>query len=236
MNIHYHADDGCFRLFAGYSSIFEISNSFGLGLSIELPSDWHEEQLCTLMINLGWPLIFIKFPWFKRYEDHFQCSGPRLGFQFFEDLLWFYHGNSTGRPRDKSYTALYMPWSWNYGHYEHEVQNKYGDWVPFVDSLDERKGQEADGRVEETHPYTYILKNGEVQERQATIFIERRTWFRKFWLPHQMSGTCIAVSFDDEVGERSGSWKGGTTGCGYDLLPDETSLECLRRMEANRKF
>jgi hypothetical protein len=40
----------------------------------------------------------------------------------------------------------------------------------------------------------------------------------------------------DEVGEEAGSWKGGVLGCGYTLLPNETPLQCLRRMEKERKF
>jgi hypothetical protein len=48
--------------------------------------------------------------------------------------------------------------------------------------------------------------------------------------------TSIEVGFDDEVGERTGSWKGGTIGCGYDMLPDESAVQCLRRMERERKF
>jgi hypothetical protein len=47
--------------------------------------------------------------------------------------------------------------------------------------------------------------------------------------------TTIGVEFNDEVGERSGSWKGGTLGCGYEILPNETPLMCLRRMEKERK-
>ena len=47
--------------------------------------------------------------------------------------------------------------------------------------------------------------------------------------------TSIRVKFSDEIGEQSGSWKGGCTGCGYDLLPDETAEHCFRRMERNRK-
>ena len=46
----------------------------------------------------------------------------------------------------------------------------------------------------------------------------------------------IDVQFDGEVGERSGSWKGGTVGCGYDKLPHESIEQCLRRMEKEREF
>lgn len=46
----------------------------------------------------------------------------------------------------------------------------------------------------------------------------------------------IDVEFDGEVGERTGSWKGGTIGCEYELRPNETPYECLKRMEQERKF
>lgn len=89
------------------------------------------------------------------------------------------------------------------------------------------------------YPYTYVLQSGEVQERVATVSIEefeyRRKCFR--WLPwFARVKRSIDVRFNDEVGERTGSWKGGTIGCGYDMLPGETAWECLRRMEAERDF
>jgi len=46
----------------------------------------------------------------------------------------------------------------------------------------------------------------------------------------------IDVEFSGEVGERSGSWKGGCIGCSYDLRPDETMLCTLRRMEKEQSF
>jgi hypothetical protein len=63
----------------------------------------------------------------------------------------------------------------------------------------------------------------------------RPRWFKWTSLFARKRKT-INVDFNDEVGERTGSWKGGTLGCGYDLLPNETPLECLRRMERERKF
>lgn len=89
--------------------------------------------------------------------------------------------------------------------------------------------------VSETHPYTYTLKRGEVQKRNATIYVERMI-HRYKWTPIRRVREYIDVRFDGEVGERSGSWKGGCTGCSYSLNPGETPLECLRRMERERKF
>jgi hypothetical protein len=78
-----------------------------------------------------------------------------------------------------------------------------------------------------------------VQERTATVNVEEREW-RQHWL--KWTGLfanvqrTISVNFSDEVGERSGSWKGGCTGCSYQLRADETPEQSLRRMEAERKF
>lgn len=92
--------------------------------------------------------------------------------------------------------------------------------------------------VSETYDYKYTLKNGEVQHRKATVFVERRTWRMRWWplLPFKKVSTSIDVAFDSEVGDRSGSWKGGCTGCGYEMKHGETPLECLRRMERERTF
>lgn len=70
----------------------------------------------------------------------------------------------------------------------------------------------------------YVLRSGEVQERQATVTVEEREWRWRWlvWLPFPRGGQrSIDVSFDHEVGEKSGSWKGGCMGCGYTLFYDE---------------
>lgn len=126
-------------------------------------------------------------------------------------------------------------------HMRHEVRRADGSWVPSVGSWElGRNGvTEPDGREVITAPYRYVLKRGEVQERIATISVERRAWRPRCfqWTSlFEKVRTCIDVQFSDEVGEKSGSWKGGCVGCGYELRPNETALECLRRMEMERKF
>lgn len=91
----------------------------------------------------------------------------------------------------------------------------------------------------ETHPYTYVLNSGEVQNRMATIKVKEMEWRRKWlmWTPlfNKVVRT-INVEFDGEVGERTGSWKGGTVGCSYELKLNETPYQCLKRMEKECKF
>lgn len=181
----------------------------GLQAEIEFPSEWHERRRGWVRLGFGLANVAWSFPWPKVYEDHGQCSGPRFGFSFFEDLLFIYYGNDTGR-RNSAHRSVYMPWSWK--HRLHEVLTE-----------------------PETHPYAYTLRSGEVQHRTATIKVERRTWTR-WWLPFRRISRSIDVEFSGEVGERTGSWKGGCIGCSFPMLASETPVQALRRMEATRKF
>jgi hypothetical protein len=98
--------------------------------------------------------------------------------------------------------------------------------------LDQEKAHSRD------YPYRYVLKDGTVQERIATVHVHRMEWRARWWpiIWKRKVSTSIGVNFNEEVGEGSGSWKGGCTGCGYEMLPGETPEQTLRRMEIERKF
>lgn len=73
----------------------------------------------------------------------------------------------------------------------------------------------------------------------TTIYVEEREWRPKWLKWTRLFATTrreIDVHFSKEVGKRKGSWKGGTIGCGYELLKDEYPVDCLKRMERERKF
>lgn len=135
--------------------------------------------------------------------------------------------------------TMYMPWQLSWvrssillkdGTWEHEGRkNGKNFWQDKWEKV----------RWKEIHPYTYTLKSGEVQNRLASIYVEemewRWHWFKWSTFPRKIRKS-IKVEFNDEVGERTGSWKGGCLGCGYDLRPNETPFECLKRMEKERSF
>lgn len=141
-------------------------------------------------------------------------------------------------------------WPWNWASCTlWEVQREDGSFVPKVDGdyPDRRKEFEwpyKDGRKMYIDQYTYKLRDGRIQRRIATYHVSRMTWHKRYqkwpfmgWAKWpEMVDRSINVSFNDEVGERSGSWKGGCTGCSYEMLPGETPLQTLRRMEKERKF
>lgn len=105
----------------------------------------------------------------------------------------------------------------------------------------DEEGDERTNREEiasETYDYTYHLKSGKVQKLKASVHVTRMIWRMRWWplLPFKKISTSIGVKFDGEVGERTGSYKGGCIGCGYEMREGETPRETLRRMEIERKF
>lgn len=183
--------------------------------------DLFEEGFCLDFFGF---LISLPFLDRWRYEPHEIME--RWGIALYERSLYLCWGRHS--------KFLRFPWDWE--HVKCEVRRPDGSWVPHVASYDNK---EPDGRWTETYDYTYTLRSGEVQRRKATVYVERREWrWRAFtWLPWPaLKRQSIDIAFDDEVGEGTGSWKGGTIGCGWDLLPGETPLESLRRMERERTF
>lgn len=126
------------------------------------------------------------------------------------------------------------PWMWHTLAYEQQMPD--GSWLDVMSRYTDEGKQEP---YSEVYPYTYVLRSGTVQKRVATVSKRRHilTWraFKSIGWPRWIKPS-IDIEFDDEVGERSGSWKGGCIGCGYYMLPGETMEQTLRRMEKERKF
>lgn len=156
-------------------------------------------------------------------------------YEIMESWRVYYFERSVSFCWGRKHKSFRMPWS--YEHIKCEVLRPDCSWVPYVASYE--RGKTQDGRKVEEFPYRYVLESGEVQERTAKVYVERREW-RQLWLrwcplfAHKSQS--IDVSFSDEVGERTGSWKGGCIGCGWEMKRGETPEQSLRRMEKERKF
>lgn len=196
------------------------------------------DQRYAINVALGWGKFMFYLPFKTRLEEG--CDMPRYGFATHNNTFWIYKGGDykDGQCQNQ-WISWYLPF-FSYDFDGHWIKDKDLNWVKMKfkqndgrpDSWDFRK----DGAYVEVHPYKYTLNNGVVQERTATCTVEKRLWHRK-WFPFlKKQSHVIDIEFDDEVGERSGSWKGGTLGCSWDMLPDDTILTSLRRMERERKM
>lgn len=222
---HYISYEFCFPRFACGLTLSEYGDKATLGIS---------PIFFSLYLSSSWPRWLVN-----------KMRERQIGFYFYNwSLVLSPFVNTMMWSRDfpwwqKGYT-IHLPFQRK--HFRTSYLMNDGSWI------NEKKGphklgetwqnpRDIEGRFKEVHDYTYTRKNGEVQKRKATITVEEREWRRFKNIPlFRMIRRSIDVEFDGEVGERTGSWKGGCIGCGIDLLPNETPLKALRRMEATRRF
>jgi len=207
----------------------EVAGRPGLAFGFVL-----NDRRFLLNFCLGWPVFYIRLRFLERWTGEARdCMGDRWGFSLVDGrsihLNW----------RDKT-KIIDLPWSWDVVRKSELLADEtwahdfYGKGKRLT--WEERKALTLWKRE---LPYTYVLRCGEVQERLATIRVEewecRQLWLR--WCPlFARVRRSIWVEFSGEVGEGTGSWKGGTMGCGYDMKKGESPEDCLRRMERERKF
>lgn len=239
---------GCFGIDGGRCLRFhwgEFSTVKGLGLSVAHTDDgdrhpWHLHFMFLLMQG------FIYLPGLPNSKV---TAGEQKCWGF--DWRWGHEwGNGDGIHLHWGYRVkiLHMPWGWDWVRTSW-LMSDGKTWANELRTMRHRRQVITDKLPHfffrdmpmwrGTYPYRYVLRSAQVQEVTATIAVHEMEWrMRAFrWLawPRKISRS-IDVQFSGEVGERAGSWKGGTVGCSYTLRADETPLECLRRMEHERTF
>lgn len=228
-------------LFGKYARGFAVTASVGYGDS--------DSGVC-LHVCLPWLFsIYLVIPHLYR------CKERKSGVAIHNGSFWIYpFVDAMESHRDQAWWDKCYSWAfpWSLDWYSTEVlrplfgvpsadwpvvwsENK-GNRLPAFEGMRER--EVAEQSVTQSHGYTYKLKRGAVQSVVASIYVNRMTWRARWWpvIWRRKVSTSICVRFSAEVGEKTGSWKGGCTGCGYDLKPGEMPLDCLRRMERERKF
>jgi len=213
----------------------------GFGLKFEYDVAGYFDSRPMISFCLGWGKFYIHLPFDTGIQE---CEPPSYGFYWYKSALWIKWGNKV--------KSIDSPWQFDWYRTSYLLKNevgRYGKWVHEFRGDRKKKGQVhglepwneplKSQLWSDNYPYEYTLKKGEIQKRRANVTISEREWRRKFlmWTP-LFGKVCrsLDVSFDGEVGEKTGSWKGGTIGCGTDIKEGEEPLTVLRRMELTRKF
>jgi len=222
---HTSKEKGMWRGWLKNDQALEIywGRSCGVAVRILIHSNDADQGDRMLNLSLGFAQAFIPLGISKR--DYRVGDEPSWGFDLSREfgivLNW-------GRHRKH--------WDWPFHSFtlRYEQEEQDGSWCSvFEASRADRNPKE------ESYAYTYVLKSGEVQHRTAKVhrtrhILARHILHRLGWPKRTLNS--INIEFSDEVGERSGSWKGGCIGCSYTMNPGEAPLDTLRRMEAERKF
>lgn len=168
-----------------------------------------------------------------------ECDPPKWGVAYHDQTFWIYRGGKGNFQGGNKWWTIGMPWEYVWvrtstlrkdGDWEHSRPGNY--WDPSSD-------KNLDNIWYLTVPYTYTLRSGELQHCLATMHVKEWEWRRRWlkWTSFKAKVTRdIEVEFDAEVGESAGSWKGGVIGTSFTLLPGEEPIDCLRRMERDKKF
>jgi len=162
-----------------------------------------------------------------------QCTAPTYGVYILERKIWFSCG--------MKHKVFYLPWNWEW--IRTSCLAKNDTWINETKKNRNmefwNKNKWKDIIFSETYPYTYNTKYDDEQNCLATIRVQEREWRWKWftWLKFpRLISKDIEIEFSDDIGERKGTWKGGTTGCNYKMKKGETPYDTLKRMERERKF
>lgn len=195
-------------------------------------------------IFFGWGQLYINLPIKTGIQD---CNSAAWGFNYHDNKIWWYVGGAGNFEGGRKWKTITMPWDMTWVRTSILLKDGY-DWFHETKNNRQSWQEDKEGKIigsygwinknkwKETYPYLDSYDNTIVN---ATISIEEREW-RPLWFQwtrlFSKINKDIHVEFDKEVGKGKGSWKGGTIGCGYKLLSNETPYECLKRMEKERKF
>lgn len=182
-------------------------------------------------INIGLIFFYLTFilPFRNKWEE--ECDPPKWGIAIHNSTFWIYRGGKGNDNGGNKWWTIDIPFTLKWvrtsmllkgGLWEHSTQKDKKEF--YLDKWNNIVWSEI-------YPFTYTLKSGETQYRQATVKVKKIEWRRIKWLPvFNKIKTTIDVEFNEEVGEETGSWKGGCTGCSYELLPNEDSIKLYRNM------
>ena len=181
-------------------------------------------------INLGF--VFFKLTLISpfRNESLFVFDEPTHGIMIHHDTFWIYRG----KKRWITWDLPFFTREW----VRTSVYLKDSTWAH--ETSKDKKNFWEDGWKNQIQfwgcEYNDAFDNEKVN---ATISLYEREW-RPKWLTwtglFKTISRKIEVEFDKEVGKEKGSYKGGAIGCSYEILKGETPIECLKRMEKERKF
>lgn len=176
------------------------------------------------------------------------------GFSFLEDSIHIHYGIQPGSwsrddPANSDHTKVFW-YPWQLEHVRHEIldlqQNivySGKEWEALEKPKYDKPWKEAfyfipDTRCIAFFPFWDKFNKCTVE---AKCNIEEREWHRGLWpwlraiTKHFKWGRYVqrtlSVEFNEEVGKRKGSWKGGTLGCGMHMLPGETTQDAINRFQ-----
>lgn len=187
-------------------------------------------NLCLIFFHLEFIL-----PFRNKWTD--ECDSPKWGIAIHNNTFWIYRGGEGNDNGGNKWWTWYIPFitkDW----VRTSILLKDDTWEHETDKISKSFYEDEWKAKQKSWTYDYTDKyDGEIIP--TTIYVTEREW-RPKWLKwtklFAITRRTIDIHFSKEVGNRKGSWKGGCTRCDYELLPNETPIDCIKRMEKEREF
>lgn len=175
------------------------------------------------------------------YTEYFERE---YGFSYSEKAFHFYYGPQTHDSTTTKSEIWSPPWLhwrfYSYRMYDTDGKLYYEEFErprTKLASPHYRLDYEERSSIKDACPKVkFLLQDYDGSWIIATTYIEEREWlFGDKWCKwlsifrKPMVRTSLNISFNRETGPQKGSWKGGTTGCGIDILPNESHEDAMRR-------
>ena len=172
---------------------------------------------------------------------YWHIDSREYGFSIAEGALHLHFGRQSGDSSTEKNRCYFFPWK-EWRHVRHSFYGLQGEHVttlpdsskPCDDGLKKWERDEAIREATPTAAFEFDDFDGE--RITATTRIEEREW--KFgtgwfkWLSlfrKPKISRSLDLHFSSEVGDRKGSWKGGTVGHSIEMLPGELHEQAFRR-------
>ena len=172
-------------------------------------------------------------------RDYHIVSHPReYGFSLFNGFLQLFLGAQTDDSTSTQGWCCHLPWTqWRHVRftlYTPDGAHYWTQWDEEVPGL--RRFDEMRSHQESCPSISFDFDDYDGQRITARCRIEEREWrFGEGWFAwlsvfrRAKIVRSLSLEFDKEVGPEKGSWKGGRTGHGIEMLPDESCESAFRR-------
>jgi len=226
-------------------------------LGFEFEPEYDNEEYMQLVAHSMWHSFFVHFPWWKvptdankRWENKTYRFGGYLynpdPKSLFNQVVLFWKNWSK---------TIYMPWDLDCHHVI--IEGKDGKkYIEFCDEWKKRRvrAKKYGCRPLSTNslsdiyslpsfyweaPYEYICEDGTLQRCIGMYYVAEREWRPKatYYLPiFRHRRRCLEIELTSEIGEAAGSWKGGCTAFGREMLPGEDPHTAYQRIMKEAKF
>lgn len=171
------------------------------------------------------------------YEERF----PReYGFSLSDGFLQLFLGAQTHDSTTTQSWSTHLPWTqWRFHRFSLYDATGAEFWAQIecrgngVKLRDYEAQSQAESRCDKA---LFLIDDFDGERITATTHIEEREWkFGEGWFRwlslfrRTKVRRSLSIQFDKECGPEKGSWKGGTTGTGIDMLPGELHEAAFRR-------